>query len=220
MRIVAVVPIKLNNRRLPQKNTKCFTHGKPLCQYIFSTLLKIQEIDEIYAYCSNEKIKEFLPFGIQFLARSRSLDRDETKMNEVLLGFAKEVPADIYVMAHTTAPFIRTESIQRGLTAVLSNGYDSSFSAKKVQDFLWNNQMPMNYDLDHIPRTQDLDVIYQETSGFYIYTGSVIRDLRRRIGMKPFIVEIGQIEAVDIDEEEDFLIADAIYNFQSGILIR
>lgn len=220
MKIVAVVPIKLNNRRLPQKNTRCFSNGKPLCYYIFSTLQKIHEIDEIYVYCSNEKIKAFLPSGIQFLARSRSFDRDETSMNEVLLGFAEEITADIYVMAHTTAPFIQAESIQRGLEAVLSKEYDSAFSAKKVQDFLWSGQKPLNYNLDHIPRTQDLETIYQETSGFYIYTENVIREMGRRIGDKPYILEIGQIEAVDIDEEEDFFIADAIYNFQNGMLIR
>ena len=37
-------------------------------------------------------------------------------------------------------------------------------------------------------------------------------DLHRRIGEKPFIVEVSEIEAVDIDEPEDFMIADAIYN--------
>ena len=30
-KVTAVVPMKLNNRRLPQKNTKSFTNGKPLC---------------------------------------------------------------------------------------------------------------------------------------------------------------------------------------------
>ena len=50
MKTVAIVPMKLNNRRLPQKNTKPFTNGKPLCWYILSTLLKIDQIDEVYVY--------------------------------------------------------------------------------------------------------------------------------------------------------------------------
>lgn len=48
MKVTAVVPMKLNNRRLPQKNTKCFKNGKPLCWYILSTLLKINEIEEFH----------------------------------------------------------------------------------------------------------------------------------------------------------------------------
>ena len=212
MKIVAIVPMKLNNRRLPQKNTKRFTNGKPLCSYILSTLLEIDKIDEVYVYCSNPEIKEFIPNKVKFLQRSESLDKDTTSMTEVLTCFTKEVPADIYVMTHTTAPFISKESIQKGLESVVSEKYDSSFAAKKLQDFLWMEGKPFNYTLDNIPRTQDLQPIYEETSGFYIYTHDVMTELHRRIGENPFIVEIGEIESIDIDEAEDFIIADAVYN--------
>lgn len=212
MKIVAIVPMKLNNRRLPQKNTKRFTNGKPLCSYILSTLLEIDKIDEVYVYCSNPEIKEFIPNKVKFLQRSESLDKDTTSMTEVLTCFTKEVPADIYVMTHTTAPFISKESIQKGLESVVSGKYDSSFAAKKLQDFLWMEGKPFNYTLDNIPRTQDLQPIYEETSGFYIYTRDVMTELHRRIGENPFIVEIGEIESIDIDEAEDFIIADAVYN--------
>lgn len=212
MRIIAVVPMKLNNQRLPQKNTKRFTNGKPLCYYILSTLLTIKEIDEVYVYCSNEEILNFIPEGVKFLKRSESLDMNTTKMNEVLNSFANDVAADVYVMTHTTAPFISAQSITKGLRAVISGEYDSSFSVKKIQDFLWENGKPYNYALENIPRTQDLPCLFQETSGFYIYKANIIKELNRRIGNNPFLVEVGEIESVDIDELEDFLIADAIFN--------
>ena len=212
MKIIAIVPMKLNNRRLPQKNTKPFTNGKPLCYYILSTLLSVEGIDEVYVYCSNPDIQEFIPEGVKYLQRSVSLDQDTTSMTEVLTCFTKDVPADVYVMTHTTAPFISKESIEKGLIAVKSEEYDSAFAAKKLQDFLWKDGRPFNYNLANIPRTQDLPALYEETSGFYIYKHDVMANLQRRIGEKPFIVEVGEIEAVDIDEPEDFMIADAIYN--------
>lgn len=212
MKTVAIVPMKLNNSRLPQKNIKSFTNGKPLCYYILSTLTQIEEIDEIYVYCSNEEIKQYLPEGVKYLKRSQTLDTDHTKMNEVLSAFAKDVPADIYVMTHTTAPFISKESIKKGIEAVTSGMHDSAFSAIKVQDFLWKDGKPFNYELDNIPRTQDLPALHMETSGFYIYISSVINELGRRIGQNPYVVEVNEIEAVDIDEKEDFDIADSIYN--------
>lgn len=213
MKTIAIVPMKLNNRRLPQKNTKPFTNGKPLCYYILSTLLKVEGIDEVYVYCSNPDIRDFIPEGVKYLKRSESLDQDTTKMNEVLKCFAADVPADIYVMTHTTAPFVKVESIKKGLDAVVSGEYDSSFAAKKLQDFLWKDGVPFNYELDNIPRTQDLSPLYEETSGFYIYEKTVMTELGRRIGNNPYIVEVGEIESVDIDEAEDFMIADAIYNY-------
>mgnify|MGYP000824799731 FL=1 len=133
-------------------------------------------------------------------------------MNEVLQAFAREIPSDIYVMTHTTAPFIKSSSIKKGLEAVLSGEFDSSFAVKKLQDFLWKDGRPFNYELDNIPRTQDLPPLFEETSGFYIYKSNIITNLNRRIGQKPFLVEVGEIESIDIDEPEDFKIADAIYN--------
>ena len=213
MKVVAVVPIKLNNKRLPQKNTKSFTNGAPLCTYILSTLKKVDKIEEIYVYCSNPDIKKFLPEGVKYLKRSESLDQDSTSMTEGRNCCAQVVDADIYGMTHTTAPFISEKSISKGLDAVLSGEYDSSFAAKKLQDFLWKDGRPFNYALDNIPRTQDLDTMYEETSGFYVYEKRVMTEKHRRIGDNPFIVEVGEIESVDIDEPEDFMIADAIYNF-------
>ena len=214
MKIVAVVPMKLNNSRLPQKNTKPFTNGEPLCHYILSTLLTVEGIDEVYVYCSNPAICDFIPDDIKYLQRPDTLDQNSTSMTEVLLHFAKDVPADVYVLTHTTAPFISKESLEEGLQKVISGKNDSAFSAKRVQEFLWSDGKPFNYALDNIPRTQDLPLLYAETCGFYIYRSDIITNLHRRIGFKPYIVEVGEIESIDIDEAEDFEIADAVYNFK------
>lgn len=213
MKTVAVVPMKLNNSRLPNKNTKAFKNGEPLCSYILNTLLKVEGIDEVYVYCSNEQICEFIPEGVKYLKRGEDLDRDTTKMNEVLERFSNDVDADVYVMTHTTAPFIKAQSIATGLNAVINEDYDSSFAVKKLQDFLWKDGIPFNYSLDNIPRTQDLEPLYCETSGFYIYKKEIIKEHGRRIGFNPYLVEIGEIESIDIDEREDFEIADAVFNY-------
>ncbi len=213
MKVVAVVPMKLNSVRLPNKNIKPFDNGEPLCKYILNTLKSISKIDEVYVYCSNPSIKDYLPDGVKYLTRSTSLDQNTTKINEVLSSFASDVEADVYVMTHTTAPFIKPESIEKGLDAVLSGEYDSSFACKKIQEFLWQDNKPFNYSLNNIPRTQDLPELMAETSGFYIYNAKIIKELNRRIGEKPYLVEVDGIESIDIDEADDFAIANAVYNF-------
>lgn len=213
MKIVAVVPMKLSNKRLPQKNTKPFTNGQPLCTYILNTLLTLEGVTEIFVYCSDPQIQEYLPQGVTYLKRPESFDTDSASMSDILFQFSHDIPADIYLMTHTTAPFLKKESIEKGLKAVAGGKYDSAFAAEKLQDFLWSEGKPMNYALEAIPRTQDLPVIYKETSGFYIYTAETIQNRHRRIGNRPYIVEVDEIEAIDIDEAEDFVIADALYNF-------
>lgn len=111
-----------------------------------STLLKIDGIDDVYVYCSNPDIREFIPEGVKYLKRSESLDTDSTKMNDVLKSFAMEVDSDIYVMTHTTAPFVKKESIIKGIQAVLSGEYDSAFAAKNYRIFFGKiiNHLIMN----------------------------------------------------------------------------
>ena len=96
-KVVAFVPMKLNNERLPGKNTKAFNGGKPLLTYILDTLTKVKGVDEAYVYCSNDEVKKYLPDGIKFLKRSESLDTSSTLIIDVLKAFAEDVDADIYV---------------------------------------------------------------------------------------------------------------------------
>ena len=210
MKIVALVPMKLNSERVKNKNIREFDNGKPLCSYILETLKNVNNIDDIYVYCSDERIKEFIPEGIIYLKRSTELDQSTTKINEVLKSFANDVEADYYVLTHATAPFITKETIEKGVDIIKKGEYDSVFTVTKLQDFLWKDNKPLNYSLDAIPRTQDLEPLYEETSGLYIYSRELILNESRRIGHNPYLLEVSKIEALDIDTEDDFFISNAV----------
>ena len=210
MRVAAYVPMKLNNERLPNKNTRAFDNGRPLLSYIFKTLGQVLGIDAIHAYCSDPAITPYLPPQVKFVQRSTSLDRSATRINEVMLSFAVDVPADVYVLAHATAPFISAGSIAAGLDKVLHSGHDSALSVQGLREFLWRDGAPLNYDPATIPRTQDLPPLFAETTGLYIYRRHLIVEQNRRIGSNPYLIEVSKIEAVDINEAIDFEIANAI----------
>ena len=116
------------------------------------------------------------------------------------------------MLAHATAPFLRAETIEQGLNKVLHEGCDSALSVQKMQELFWRDGKPMNYDPDCVPRTQDLEPVYAETTGLYIYKRDLIIKHNRRIGFKTFLIEVSKIEAADINEPVDFEIADAIFN--------
>lgn len=116
-------------------------------------------------------------------------------------------------MAHATSPMISNVSIQRGLQAVYSGQYDSAFTVQKLQDFLWQSNTPMNYDPADTPRTQDLPLIYKETCGFYIFTRQLALEHHRRIGFRSCPIEVSTVEALDIDEQQDFWVADAVCQY-------
>jgi CMP-N-acetylneuraminic acid synthetase len=211
MRIVAIMPIKLNNERCPGKNTRMLGE-KPLLQYVLDSLKKTKLCDSINVYCSDEAVVPYLPDGVDFIKRPTVLDLPKSNFTQIFETFISEVDADIYVYAHATAPFITVETMTECIDAVKSDKYDSAFCAVKLQDYLWQKGEPMNFDASNMPRTQDLEPIYQETSGVYAFTKEVFQKYRRRIGIKPFIKEVSFKEAVDIDNPEDFDLAEALVN--------
>lgn len=206
MKIVAFVPIKLNNQRLPGKNLLPLG-GKPLCKHLFQTLSKIPNIDKSYVFCSDGIIKQYMPSELIYLERSPELDGNTVKGADIYRAFISEVEADYYMLLHATSPFTSTASIEKAIEAVKSGKYDSAFTAERIQTFAWYKGSPINYSPEDVPRTQDLDPIWVETSGFYLFSRELFLNTGRRIGNKPYIVEVSNIEAIDIDEKKDYELA-------------
>lgn len=211
MKTIAMMPIKLKNERLPGKNTKLLG-GKPLMQYELDNIKATGLVNEIYVYCSSENVIPFLPNGVTFLKRPEYLDLPTSNFSQFFEAFIKEKDADIYIMAHATAPFISEQTMKECISAVQSGDYDSAFCAQRIQTFLWKNGEPLNFDPSNLPRTQDLEPIYQETSGVYVFTKEVFQTYHRRIGKNPYIKCVSLKEAVDIDEQEDFDLAEKLIN--------
>lgn len=211
MKITAFIPIKLNSERIPGKNTRRFSDGTPLCHFIQKSLLQVPEIDQIYVYCSDEGIRRYLLPGVEFLRRPAELDSSTTHCGDIIDSFIGAINSDIYVLCHATSPFMESRHIEACIQAVANGGYDSSFTCKRVTEFMWSKGKPMNFERGSIPRTQDMDEIYAELPTPYVFTRNVFEKYHGRTGDKPFMCECSAIESVDVDWPEDFLIADAIY---------
>lgn len=209
MRTVAFVPIRLNSKRVIGKNLKILGE-RPLMCYILDTLVNIQKIDEVYVYCSQESISDYLPEGVKFLKRPEYLDSDETLGSEIYEEFTKTIDADVYILAHTTSPFMKKETVENALDKILNEEYDSAFSCEKVQTFTWYEGKPLNYSLKDIPRTQTIEPVFVETSAFFMFKRDIWKVHKQRIGFKPYMALVDKIEGVDIDWPEDFEFAEKI----------
>ncbi len=209
MKVVAFVPIRLNSKRVVGKNMKTLG-GKPLLSYLLETLVTVEGIDEIYVFCSSPEIKAYCPEGVKFLERSKTLDEDTTLGGEIYDAFVRQVDADVYMLSHVTSPFIKASTIDHAIGQVVRSSYDSAFSAEKIRTFAWYGGQPLNYSLSHVPRTQDLEPVWVETSAFYIFRKEVWTGLHQRIGSNPFIAEVDKLEGVDIDMPQDFAFAERI----------
>jgi CMP-N-acetylneuraminic acid synthetase len=217
MKKVAYMPIKLNNERLPGKNTRAFDNGYPLVQYVLRTLDDCIEegiIDEAYCFCSNPEIQRYFPprTHVEFLLRPASLDHTSATANDIIQRFCEQVPADVYALIHATCPFTSKASIKHAMDLIEQGISDSAIACKKTQTFLFNkNGAALNFDVLNIPRTQDLDALFEPTTGLWAFN-KTLAETGRTIGDKPALFEVAPIEMIDIDYEEDFIMANIIWN--------
>jgi CMP-N-acetylneuraminic acid synthetase len=209
VKVVAYIPIKLNNQRLPGKNLLPLGNMR-VCDYMFSTISAVNGIDERYVFCSDESIKGNLPKTIKYLKRDSSLDGNQVKTMEIIHSFIESVEADIYILTHVTSPFLKSTSIETALNKVKYEDFDSAFCVERIQSLCWFRNKPLNYDIEDIPRTQDIDPVLVETNGFYIFRKEVAVKQNCRIGKNPYIFEVDKFEAADIDTAQDYEFAELI----------
>lgn len=212
MKVAAYIPIKLNNIRTPGKNIRPLSDGTPLCKLMFDTLSRVNNIDEKYCFCSDESIKEYLVSGVDFLKRPTSLDTNETKCHEIIRTFVDLVNPDIIVLTHATSPFLKVGTLEKCVEMVKTGKYDSAFTVARMQEFLWKDGKPINFDASCTPRSQDLPLLYRETNGAFVFTREVFEQTNRRVGFNPYLCEVGFPETTDVNYPEDFVIVDAIYS--------
>ncbi len=60
MKIAAFATIKLNSERVPHKNIQPIG-SRPLCYHILDTALQVKQINDVYVYCSDEAVTQYIP---------------------------------------------------------------------------------------------------------------------------------------------------------------
>jgi N-acylneuraminate cytidylyltransferase len=212
MRTACFIPIKANSERVPGKNLKML-NNKKLYEYIIKHSIMAECFDDIFVDTNSEEIKQYAVHkGIKIIDRKESLAANTANGNDLLVYHQILYPEyDCYYQLFATAPFLQTESIKNCADYLQKSGeYDSCFTAVKHNGFFWLNQNPINYQPVILPRSQDMDPIIEETTGMYGITKESLIRYRCRIGKKPYIYFVNKFEAVDINTEEDFKIAEII----------
>lgn len=212
-KIVALVPMRHHSQRVPGKNYRLLA-GKPLYHHTLAALLGCPEISEIVVNTDSPNIivgiRQDFP-QVTILERPQHLRGDTIPMNEILTYDTSQVEGDFYLQTHSTNPLLRATTISNAIQTFLENypSYDSLFSVTRWQTRLWDQLgRAINHNPAILLQTQDLPPVYEENSCLYIFTRQNLLARRNRLGERPLMFEIDATEALDIDEELDFTIAE------------
>lgn len=149
--------------------------------------------------------------------RPEHLATSSTSTDDLVKYVPQIITEGAVLWTHVTSPFIDAELYAKAISKykeVLSGAdYDSLMSVMALRTFIWNKSGAVNYDRqkEKWPRTQTIEPLFEVDSGIFLADISVYKNLNDRIGQKPYLFENSDIAAFDIDWEDDFFIAEAIY---------
>lgn len=212
MKIACFIPVKSNSERVPGKNFRILC-GKPLYQHIILNAIKADVFDDIYVDTNSEDVKKFCDENnIHYIERKKELAQNTANGNDLLNYWYQLYPNyDYYFQLFATAPFLQPSSISKAVNSLInSRVYDSVFTALEEHGFYWYCGQPVNYRPCILPRSQDMEPVYEETTGLYGMSNEALNKYRCRIGAHPSIIIVNKFEAVDINTEDDLLMAEYI----------
>jgi len=214
-KLTAIVFIKKHSERIKEKNFRMF-NGRPLYSVVLDRLDNHAGIDRVLVDSDSEEILEY----VSKLAKGVAIERPEYLFgghisgNDLLkydIGFCEN---EHIFQTHVTNPLLTDETITNGIEKYLLSleNHDSLFSVTRIQQRVFDiDGTALNHIQGTLARTQDLSPVFQENSSFFIFSkSSFINSGYNRHGLSPQMFEMSEIEAMDIDYEKDFLLAELI----------
>ncbi len=209
--VKALLPLRSFSVRVPNKNVRLLC-GRPLFHWILTSLTQSQHIREIIVDTDSPAIAENASrhFNVTVLMRPERLHGDMVDMNTLIDFQISSTDGEFFLQTHATNPLLQSETIDMAIEAFFAQkGHDSLFSVTSLHNRLyWQDGHPINHNLNQLLRTQDLPPVFVENSNLYLFSRTSFYKNKRRIGDAPLLYPMPAVEAADIDEECDFLLAE------------
>jgi len=212
--VKALISMKGHSARVPRKNVKLLA-GRPLYFWIVNELLKAKHVSDVSIETDDDEIEaianDLFP-QLRVLRRPEELLGDFVSMNPLIAHHLDHVEGEYFLQTHSTNPLIRAETIDGAVEAFFNDeDHDSLLSVTALHTRLyWPDGRAVNHDPSELIPTQHLPPIYEENSCLYVFSRTSFAATGLRLGEKPMLFPTPPIESVDIDEDHDFAMAEAL----------
>ena len=207
--------MKAHSERVPGKNMRLL-NSRPLFHWIMDALNTSGVIDEIIINTDSDEIAENAKDHFDVTIHMRPeylLNIQSDEPNQIMAYDLEKTKGKYFIQSHSTNPLLKGETIKSAVNKFfeIKDKFDSLFSVTPLQTRLYNEYyQAINHDQKKLIKTQDLLPVYEENSCIYIFSRSSFKKNRNRIGENPYLFAIDRFQAVDIDEEYDFLFVQSL----------
>lgn len=213
MKIKALVAVRSGSQRVVNKNIRPFA-GSSLLEIKLQQLKRIPNLDGVVVNSNDEEmLKIARGLGCETVKREEYYASNQVSMSDVYRNMAENFDGDVVAYINVTNPLLRDETITNAIEEYkkLEEKHDSLNSAHLIKEFLFKDNLPINYDLRNQPRSQDLPDIAALNFAVSIISRENMIECKNVVGYRPNIYLIDDVEATDIDNQIDFDFAEFMY---------
>lgn len=217
MAVVAFIPVRGGSKSIPLKNIRPFC-GKPLIYWNLKALQSAAGIDRVVVSTDSEEIVSVVKglglSKVELFSRSPESATDTASTESAMLDYINRAgdklkSDDLFMLVQATSPLTREQDFSDALKLLKEGGYDSLLTCVRYKRFFWNaDGSSKNYDYRSRPRRQDFDGELMENGAFYISRVQAIVESGNRLSGKVGLYEMPEYTAIEIDEEDDWLLAE------------
>jgi CMP-N-acetylneuraminic acid synthetase len=219
--VTALMPMKAHSERVENKNLRPFA-GDPLFYHVLRSLQAAKFIGEICINTDSSLIAQQLEMHFPEVIvhwRPPEICGDFVSMNRIIENDLDSLEGQFFLQTHSTNPLMKSTTIDNAITSWIDkiDDHDSLFSVTPHQSrFFDSTGKAVNHDPGDLIRTQDLPPLYEENSCLYLFSRDTFAFNKNRIGRQPLMFPVPPLEAVDIDTQEEFMLAEALFNYLAG----
>ncbi len=208
---VALIPLRGGSKSIPLKNIKTMA-GRPLCAWVLDAACSALGPENVFVSTDSNAIIDIVRSinpGVNIIIRPGDISTDKASTESVMLHFAGSVDFDTLITMQATSPLTTPDDIRQALRLFDEGGYDSLVTGVSTRRFYWtDNCEPVNYNPLKRPRRQDMDGWIMENGAFYITDRKILMESKCRLGGRTAIYKMSPDTAIEIDEDEDWNIAE------------
>ena len=209
----ALIPVRAGSQRVINKNIRSFA-DRSLLEIKIEQLKRIQEIDEVIVNSDcTDMLRLAKNLGATAVLRDKKYASNTIPMNEVWQHLAQTTDCDDIIYTNCTNPMVKDESYTTAIKTYreMPREFDSLTTVTRSQEYLWSENVAINYDPKSHPRSQDLPVYHSLNFAISIIPRSLMIKNKSILGNNFFHFVISNIESIDIDTMDDFLLAESVY---------
>ena len=217
--INAFVGCRVGSTRVKCKNL-LLINNQPLFTYLTNSALESSRINQLYLNTDSKYIeniaKDIYKEKLKYYIRPTHLGSSKAKLDDFVYDFMVKFTADITIFFNPCCLFLKTETIDKAIDYFIKNNLDSLCASRVAQTLCFLKNKPLNFSFNSSqPRTQDLEPVHCQTCAFFIWkTNKFIKSYQNHSAGnfcgKFESYGLSTLESLDIDTEEDFLIAESI----------